>query len=235
MHPVMHHRLSFPVRGVHNARRAVHIPGILYRPVEQIFRDFDVPGGLPGIIPVSGKGPLGDQPCPLNAMAGRRSIRLELVVRLILIALQIRRPVFGEMLGDSPAVVSGPARHMVDDASCTHPVFLIPGDVRSRQEGFHRMHVGVQASVIIQHGKLRIPGVAGKPFLLVPETEIIQLQRVLQKLLCARPSRQNRRGCRQNHKRMGIALLVWQNAAVRSQTGIPAAVLFIMQLALQAL
>ena len=235
MHPVMHHRLSFPVRGVHNARRAVHIPGILYRPVEQIFRDFDVPGGFLGIIPVSGKGPLGDQPCPLNAVAGRGSIGLELVVRLILVALQIRRPVFGEMLRDSPAVVSGPACYMVDDTSCPHPVFLVPGDIRGCQEGFHRMHVGIQASIVIQHGKLRIPGIAGKTFLLVPETKIIQLQRIFQKLLCPRPSRQNRRGCGQNHKRMGIALFVWQNTAVRSQTGIPAAVLFIMQLALQSL
>ena len=47
------------------------------------------------------------------------------------------------MLRNTPVILISPADHMINDASGTHTVFLIAGDVRSRKKCFHRMHIGI--------------------------------------------------------------------------------------------
>ena len=97
------------------------------------------------------------------------------------------------------------------------------------------MHICIQPAVVIQYGKFGIPGIAGKPFLFIPETQVIQLQRILKQLLRPRPSGKDGGRCRQNHKCMGVALLVGKYLPVGSKPRIPSAVFLIMKLALKPL
>ena len=168
-------------------------------------------------------------------MARGGSVGFELVVRFLLIALQIRGPVFGEMLRDSPFVSAGPAYHMVDDSAGSYPVFLVSGHIGGSQESLNSMHVGVQAPVVVQHGEFRVPGITGKALFLVPEAQIVKLQSVFQKLFGSGTPGQNAGGCCQDHEGVGVALFGGKNPAVRGQSCIPSAVGVIMQLPSQTL
>ena len=229
VHPVVNHRLSVPVRSVHDSRSAVCLPRILHRPVIKIFRNGQISPRLPAGASPGGKGPLNDQPRPLDAMSRSRAVWFERVIRLLSVAFQIRNPFLCEMLRNPPLIPLCPSGYMVNDTAGPHPVFLIACNVCCGQKSLHRMHIGVQTPVIIQNREPGIPGITGKSFLFVPEPQIIKRQRLVQKFLCSRPPGKQRRRRSENHKRMGIALLRGHNISVRRQTCIPSAVFRIME------
>ena len=235
VHPVMHHRSSAPVRGIHDTGRAVRNPGITDSTAEKILGHLNIFGSRFLFLRICRKRPLCNQPCPFNAVSGSCPVRLELIIRLLLIAFQIRHPFLCKMLRDPPFIPGSPAYHMINDTARPHTVFFIAGHIRCRQKCLHCMHICIQPAVVIQYGKFGIPGIAGKPFLFIPETKVIQLQRILKQLLRPRPSGKDGGRRRQNHKCMGVALLVGKYLPVGSKPRIPSAVFLIMKLALKPL
>ena len=97
---------------------------------------------------------------------------------------------------------------MVNDPAGPYPVFFFSCSVSYCQKSLYRVHIGVQSPVIVQHCKLCIPGIAGKSLFLIPETKIIEFQRVFQKFFRSRPSCQKGRCSCQDHKSVGITLLI---------------------------
>ena len=235
VHAVVHHRSSFPIGGVDDARRAVRVPRVSDRAAEQLlcpaeerrrlFRD----PGLP-FLPEGGEGPLGDEPRPLDAVARRRAVGLELVVLLIRIAVEIRLPVLREVFRNSPAVRGRPSENAGDDLAGADAVFFVLQRIRHRQECFYRMHVCVEAAVVIAVPELRVPGVAGQVFFFVPEIAVEVREGVLQQFFRPGTARKIRGTSRQDHEGVGIALLCGKRRPVRGKSRVPAAVLLVPKL-----
>ena len=122
VHAVMDHRLSVPVSRVHDAGSAVRVPAVGNRAVKEILRGAYIFCRLLLVIPIGGERPLSDQSGPLDAVAGRRAVRLELVVGLILIAFKIRNPVAAVVLGDPPVVAGCPSQDRGSSSCCRMPI-----------------------------------------------------------------------------------------------------------------
>ena len=123
---------------------------------------------------------------------------------------------------------------MVNDPACPYPVFFFARGVSYCQESLYRVHIGVQSPVIIQYCKLCIPGITGKTLFLIPETEIIEFQGILQKFLRSRPSCQKGRCSCQDYKGMGITLFIWEDLVICCKACIPASVACIVKFSPEA-
>ena len=157
------------------------------------------------------------------------TIRLKLIVRAVLITFQIRYPVTGKMLRNTPVIILRPHKHVVNDPAGTYTVFLILCYVCCCKKSLHSMHICIQTTVRIQLGKFCIPGIAGKSLSLIPETQVIKCQCILQKLLRSRSASKYTGRCCQDYKRMCIALLGWYDLVIFGKTCIPASVFIIMK------
>ena len=124
---------------------------------------------------------------------------------------------------------------MVNDPPRADPELLIARHIGSRQESFHRVHVGVEAAITVKLCEFRVPCVAGEPFFLVPEALVIERDGLVEQFLRAGTARQYGAGRRQDHKGMGVARLAGQNTVVRSPPAVPSAVHSVMELAAKAL
>lgn len=63
---------------------------------------------------------------------------------------------------------------MLIDPACTYAIFLIPGHISCGKKRLNGMHICIQASIGIQLCKFCVPGITGKSFFLVPESQIDQ-------------------------------------------------------------
>ena len=167
-------------------------------------------------------------------MAGRRAVRLELVVGLILIAFKIRNPVAAVVLGDPPVVAGCPSQDVVYDPSRADPELLIACHVGRCKESLHGVHVGVEAAIAVKLREFRVPCIAGEALFLIPEALVIECDRLIEQFPRAGTSRQYSTGRCQDHKGMGITRLAGQNTVVRSASAVPSAVHSVMKLAAQS-
>ena len=235
VHPVMYHRMSFPVCSIYDPRCTIGCPSICHCLIVQFLCCQDIRLCSCLVLFICRKCPLGNQPCPFDPMPWGGTIGLKLIIRSFFIAFQIRLPVTGKMLRDPPTVIFCPANYMVDNTACPCTVFSIAHCICDCQKSFHCMHICIYASVRIQLRKLCIPGIAGKTLFLIPETVIIYIQCVFQQFLCAISSRQDP-GCScQNHKCMRIALLRRNNFTTACKSCIPAAIYIVMKFSLKTL
>ena len=168
-------------------------------------------------------------------MSRRRAVRLELVIRPVRVALKVRRPVLVIVLRRAPAVVLRPADHVINDTPCASAVRLISRRVRHREKCLDRVHVRVEAAVPVADRKFRVPGIAREPLIFVPEMRVVHSLRIAEQLLRAGTAREIPARCREHDKCVRVALLVRERRAVRRHARIPAAVLFVMQLAAEPL
>lgn len=115
MHTVSDDGLAVPISGVGQANGAFGVPCIGKCLGEQVLGCLDkLLLAFFGTL-LGAQRKLGDETSPFNAMAWGCSVRLELVVRLVMVAFEVRLPVGSEMLWNAPAVVGCPSDHMVDD------------------------------------------------------------------------------------------------------------------------
>ena len=93
--------------GLAGPHGAVGVPGVLERASEQVFGGVDQRGLLLVGAAAAG-GELGDQAGPFDAVAGRGAVRLELVVGLAAVELQVWMPWEGSGLPRSSSQVEPP-------------------------------------------------------------------------------------------------------------------------------
>ena len=231
VHSVMDYRFAVPVCCVTDSRCTVCIPCVSNCAVIQILCSFNIRCCASLVLFICRKRPLCDQSCPLNSVSRSCAVWLKLVVRAVFVAFQIRYPVTGKMLRYTPVIVLCPYQNMVDDPACTYAIFLIPGHISCGKKRLNGMHICIQASIGIQLCKFCVPGITGKSFFLVPESQIIKCQGIFQKLCCPFSAGQHAGRSCQNYKCMGIALLGWNNFIVLCKTCIPTTILIIVKLA----
>ena len=108
-------------------------------------------------------------------------------------------------------------------------------DVIDDQERFNGMHVGVAAAIILGFAKGLVPGFEAHLFFLAPEIALDHLNRIVQQ--SARLRMAGGHGARraQQHEEMLIALLGGVDHAFIVHTGVPAAVLFVAQRAVEGI
>ena len=230
VHSIVNHRLAIPVCSVADSRSTVCVPCVGNSTIVQVLSCFHIRCCTSLVFFISRKRPLCDQSCPFNSMSRSCSIWLKLVVRTVFVALQIRYPVTGKMLWNTPVIILRPYQDMVDNSACAYTVFLLPCHIRSCQKRLNRVHIGIQSTVRIKHRKFCIPGIAGKSLFLIPEAQIIECKGIFQQLCCPFSASQHAGRSRQNYKGMGIALLGWNDLIVLSKASIPAAILVIVKL-----
>ena len=237
VHAVMHDRLALPIGRVDDARGAVGVPRVFDRAVEQML------GGVEVLAPVAvqhtalavhRKRVLRDQARPLNAMARRSAVRLELVVRLVRVELEQRLPVGVEMLGDAPVVLLGPREHMADNPAGALTPAVVAGHVGHGEAGLDRVHVRVEAAVGVELGELGVPCVDAQADLVIPEARQVHVLRLVEQLARARAAREQRRRRREQHERVRVRLLAGHVADARGDLRVPAVVLVVVQRAAQA-
>ena len=161
VHTVVYDRLSIPVCCIDNARCTVGIPSVRHSTVIQVLRNRQVFFCRLRIIRIGRKRPLCDQPRPLDAVSRRCAIWLKRVVRLVLVAVQLGCPFLCKVFRNPPLVGFCPAFYMIDDPSGSHTVLLLFRHICRCEKCLYRMHVCIQSAIIIKHGELCIPGIAG--------------------------------------------------------------------------
>ena len=230
MHTVGDDGLAVPIGGIGQANGAFGVPCVGKCLGEQVLGYFDKLllaffGTLLGAQRI-----LGDETSPFNAMAWGCSVRLELIVRLVVVAFEVRLPVGSEMLWNTPAVVGRPADHMVDDTACTLAVFLVAGHIGDGEERFGGVHVGVDATVGVKLGEFRVPRIDGQADLIIPEMLVVGCQSLFEQLVSARTDdKLGRRGSK-NHESVSVTdLACFMCGAVCGNGWIPSAVLIVMQ------
>ena len=171
----MDNRIALPVSRIYESRRTVPVPGVGNRtPVKPLCRI------RKPVLCAGRKCPLDNQTGPFDSMPRCRPVGLKRIIRPILSSIQIGSPVLCKMFRYPPLTVLGPFQHTGDDASGPFPVFLFAGNICRCQKSFHGMHIGVQAAIIIQNCKIRIPCINGKSFFFVPEAKVIKFQSLFQ-------------------------------------------------------
>ena len=168
-------------------------------------------------------------------MARRGAVGLEGIVGTVFAALKVRFPLVGEVLRNAPLVFPRPSDDAVDDPARADAVLLLLQDICRGEEGLHGVHVGVDTPVAVQDSEFRVPGVAGHPLFFIPEIPVINIQRFIQEFRSSGAAAEEGGGCGEDHKSVGIALFVGEDASVRPAAGVPAAVLYVTELACQAL
>ena len=168
-------------------------------------------------------------------MARRGAVGLEGIVGPVFAALEVRFPLVGKVLRNAPLIRPRPSDDAVDDPARADAVFLLLQNIRRGEEGFHSVHVGVDAAVAVQDSEFRVPGVAGHPLFFIPEIPVINVQRFLQEFRSSGAAAEEGGGCGEDHKSVGIALFVGEDASVRPAAGVPAAVFYVAELACQSL
>jgi hypothetical protein len=144
-------------------------PAVKDRPIEEIRRaGYQMPAGGVGDAQTA-QGVLRDEPRPFDAMPRSCPIGFELIVLPVVIEFQQSFPVLVEMFGNPPMVPFRPRQDPGDDSSRSFTPFLMMQDIRERQKRFDGVHIRVETTISIQLGEVRIPGIDGQPFIVVPE------------------------------------------------------------------
>ena len=107
------------------------------------------------------------------------------------------------------------------------------GHVIDDQEGFHGVHVGVTAAIVFRFAEGFIPGLQAHLLLFAPEVALNHLDGIVQQLTCLRVTRGHGARRAQQDEEVLIALLGRINHAFIVNAGVPAAVLFVAQRAVQ--
>ena len=225
----MYHRFSCPVCRIYDSRCSVHIPSIFHCTAVQFFRCIQTGSCCLRIVFICGKYPLGNQSCPLNSMARSSSVRFKRIIRSFFIAFQICFPFLCEMLRNSPFIISCPFNYTIHDPARSYTVFFVSCHICRSKKSFYRMHICIDAPIVIQYCKLGIPCITAQSFFFIPEAKIIKFQRFLQQFFRAFCTCQACRGSCEDNKCMCITLLIWYDLAIRSQSCEPSSVFPVFQ------
>ena len=178
---------------------------------------------------------LGDETCPLDAMARSGAVRLELVIRLVMVAFEIRLPIGGEMLRNTPVIVGCPSDHMIDDTTSALAVFLVSGHIGNGKECFGGVHIGIDAAIGVKLGEFRVPSIDGQTDLVIPEMLVVGCQSLFEQLVRVRAADKLGGSGGKNHESVGVAdLACFMGGAVCGNGRIPSAVFIVMQRTAQA-
>ena len=105
VHSVMDYRFAIPVCRIYNPRCTIRIPTIFYSPVKKLLCSLNIRSCFFFLFLISRKRPLRDQSRPFQTMPRCCPIWFELIIRMSLVALQIRFPVACIMFRDPPFVI----------------------------------------------------------------------------------------------------------------------------------
>ena len=152
--PLGRHLAPLPVHGVGESAPA-GVPAVGYRAAEQLGGR----GEQAGRLARHDQPELQEQPGPLEAVARRGAERPEPVARPVAVVVGQRLPVRGEVLGDAPLPRRGETDEPAADGLGPAQAGCLPGRAVRGQEGFHRVHVGVEAAVGIGLMPALVPGV----------------------------------------------------------------------------
>ncbi len=227
---VGNHGGAVPIGGVDEPRRAVRRPTVGDGLVEQRDRGVDQ---LVTLGRAQRVGQVDEQPRPLQGVAHRGAVGLELVSRLIGVVLGHRRPGLVEVLGDPPPVRRRLAHHEAAHRMCPRQPVAVTRQAGNGQHRLHGVHVGVQPAVGVGHGEVGAPGVDAQAGGAVPEPVEEHGGGVVQQRTCPGDAGLGAGGPGQQDEGMGIARLVglW---SVGSDRGEPPAVLGVAQRAGEA-
>src|SRR6187551_1063913 len=97
---------------------------------------------------------------PLQTVTDGSPIRLELIIRMIFVVLELRFPIRVEVFGDAPGMrLSELQRHSTTNAKGGPPQSMITSGIRSGQQSLDCVHVRIYAAVIRECGAVTVPGV----------------------------------------------------------------------------
>ena len=83
-----------------------------------------------------------------------------------------------EVFGDPPGMRLGELqRHPASDSQSTRAPPMITGHIRSGQQGFDRVHIAIDAAVVVEVGEVAVPGVDEHSGLVVEEPLVPDVER----------------------------------------------------------
>ena len=129
----MNDRVSQPVCSIDDTRCTVCVPCIFDRPLIERFGSSHIFFNRSSIFRCVFHRicPLRDQSCPFDTMTRCCTIGFERIVRMILVTVQIRCPVFSKMFRDTPVIMVSPCKNMINNASCPPAVGFIACCIRN--------------------------------------------------------------------------------------------------------
>src|SRR5512133_2633798 len=118
---------------------------------------------------------------PLQSMSDGRTVRLKLIIRPITVVIELRMPMRIEVLRNPPSLgLSEFQRHPTCDAQSSLSQSMITRRVGSGQQGFHSVHIGVDAAIVLEVREVSVPGIDEHARHIVEEPLLPHLERLAQ-------------------------------------------------------